>query len=204
MPNEWDRPYTPWFRDGDDDIRVVFAAVGEALTAWEELESFVANLFASLTGSANQMHLGPAIRAFGVVNSAKMRAQMLTLAAEAFFRNLTLFFDDDPSDAVVAASTEIRNVIKAYGGWSDRRNDVAHGVVRDADNPGDEEFETPGAPVTHLLYPSESNTKKWPALEPPHYNYNSEEILAFAEGFRSLRMRVEALIDAVEEINVLK
>lgn len=198
MPSIWDRPYTPDFRGGDETKQEIYVAVGTALTAWEELEGEVANLFAHLTGSADQFHLGPAIRAFGAVSGAKMRAQMLDLASTAFFQNLTLF--DEKNEAVMTALGAVAEAIKSYRGWSDRRNDVAHGAVREADDP-DPESETQSGPVTYLLYPSESNTRKWPTLGEPAYNFNAREIFKFVDGFIDLKQRVIATCEMIEDLN---
>ncbi len=97
MPNPWDIPYSPMFKDGDDTDTEVFCAVGKCLSRWEDLESEISTLFAVLTGSMDQWHYGPAIRAFGVVNSIPTRADMIRKAAEAFFSQLNAEYEEAKS-----------------------------------------------------------------------------------------------------------
>ncbi|MGY4399879.1 hypothetical protein [Bradyrhizobium sp. USDA 3315] len=198
VPAAWERPYTPDFRGGDNTKQEIYIAVGAALTAWEELEAEVANLFAHLTGSADQYHLGPAIRAFGGVSGAKMRAQMLDLASSAFFDNLIML--DDQYELITTTFKDVTEAIKSYRGWSDRRNDVAHGAVREADD-ADPESEMHTGPHTYLLYPSESNTRKWPTLGEPAYNFNAREIFKFTDGFIELRQHVIATCEMIADLN---
>jgi hypothetical protein len=193
MPAEWDRPYSETIsKEGDLSEAVLFTAVGQCLSRWEELEVNIATLFAVVTGSMDQWHYGPAIRAFGVVNSAPTRRDMILQAAEAFFTQLK---HEDASKLFA----EVKGALNYYVGWSGRRNDVAHGVVTEsAFDPGvdtpDDQWEE-----CFLLCPSYTTSKKWPIESEPAYNYRASEIEKFGEGFLLLSSRVSALNSEIED-----
>src|SRR4051812_21149847 len=67
---------------GDVDSDALHAAVGFALSRWEELEDELARLFCELIGARWGQ---PAVRAFGTVPNSRNRIDMLDEAATAFF-----------------------------------------------------------------------------------------------------------------------
>jgi hypothetical protein len=48
MPEPWDRPPPP--TQADEDLQVLYAAVGAALSNWEEIESELSHIYALMIG----------------------------------------------------------------------------------------------------------------------------------------------------------
>src|ERR1700694_302193 len=85
MNKPWDiRPLSP---SGDPDSKELFAAIGQALSEWENVESSLAELFAVLVSSRTKSPSlwSPAIQAYGSVIAFKSRCAMLRAAADAYF-----------------------------------------------------------------------------------------------------------------------
>jgi len=93
---------------------------------------------------------------------------------------------------------EIEDVVKAYVGWSGRRNDVAHGAVTPMHSPdylgGSEELVT-----SYSLCPSHSNYNKWGHHGEPDYNMNASEIEHIATEIKRLDEVVEDLAARIEK-----
>lgn len=87
MANPWD--VQPLAGPGDQREETLYAAVGRALSRWEELEEDLADLFAGFVGSKERVHdsNNPACRAYGSIPNFNSRADMLSAAADAFFEN---------------------------------------------------------------------------------------------------------------------
>jgi hypothetical protein len=170
MPNPWDCP--PWPERGDDNINIIFAAVGRALTYWETVEEELANIFSILVGNrATYPATEPAIRAYGTVISSISRTKMLSAAATSYFAG----------DLKGTLAQEIKDIIDHANGWAARRNDIAHGRVgKIKSRPG------------YLLFPSLYNTKKHPVGARPTYLFSSTEINDIHGNFRQLQTRIYA------------
>ena len=80
--NPWDvRPQPPM---GDPDL--LFAAIGQAHTEWENVESSLAELFAVFVSARGRSTFWkPAIQAYGSIISLKSRCDMLRVAGDAYF-----------------------------------------------------------------------------------------------------------------------
>jgi hypothetical protein len=113
LQTTWTLPRAPFGDEHDDPL---YLAVGKALSQWEELETALSGLFAVLVESRSPA----ATRAYGIVASAQGRYDLLCNAAEVYF-----------AERDQAAYAQFREIIKTLRLASPRRNDVAHGVVRE-------------------------------------------------------------------------
>ena len=102
---------------GDENEEVLFAAIGRAISKWEELEEDLADLFSLLVGSKELVHdpSNPASRVYGKVPNFSALAEMLDAAAEAFFEN----------NYAPALAKEFKDVLKSCRGFAARRNEIA-------------------------------------------------------------------------------
>jgi hypothetical protein len=85
MSNPWDiQGPSP---HGDQDEEKVYAAVGRALSCWEELEEALADLFTCFMGSQVPVHDSshPACQVYGSIPSFNSRSDMLDVPASAYF-----------------------------------------------------------------------------------------------------------------------
>jgi hypothetical protein len=181
----------PWdVRDpsphGDSDENAIFNAVGHALTEWEHVETACARLFAVLV-SAHQRrtYYAPAVRAYGSINSFKSRADMLSAAAMAYFSRRkakrTVF------------EARFNEALKLYRGFSDRRNDIAHGCLQRVfltEKAG--KGRRPRA-VGFYLLPSFYNPRKFKMDESFAYRYTSSDLIYYRQEFMKLQIQISGL-----------
>jgi len=164
MTQAWDVPPTP--ERGDSTEEAIHTAVGAALSVWETTEEEFAEIFAMLVNAEmGDLETAPAVRAYGVVTAASVRADMLQVAAEAYFY----------TKPVPELESDFKELLKSYRGWAARRNDIAHGR-------SGQDSQTAG----WYLYPGLFNTKRYPIRRPPTYLYSSVEIGRIKEGFEDL------------------
>jgi hypothetical protein len=166
MSQPWDIPPTP--EKGDTTEEAIHTAVGAALSAWESTEEQLGEIFAILVNAEMaDLEKAPAVRAYGVVTAANVRADMLQVAGEAYFHT-----KPDPQ-----LERDFKELLKAYRGWASRRNDIAHGRSGlDSQNPAHGWY----------LYPGLVSTKRYPIGQPPTYLYSSIEIGMIKAGFDQL------------------
>jgi hypothetical protein len=171
MPNPGDN-HTPSLL-GDETEDTLYAAVGRALSRWEELEEDLADLFTCFMGSEEVVHdpRHPACRVYGSVPGFTTRADMLEAAAGAFFEKYN--------------HPEIRRrceeAIKQCRKLSARRNDIAHGS----------RFYHPDR--GYYLVPGYYNSRKNAPDGDPVYEYSSEHILEYANQFAALTQVIRQL-----------
>jgi hypothetical protein len=186
--NLWDQPPEP--KTGDAKEETIFAAIGRALSAWEEFEHSMANLFAQfLRVDTDDL---PAVRAYGSVISFQGRASMVSAAAEAYF-----FENPEPT-----LQSRVEDLLKLAKGLSARRNEIAHGIVRNIQVPG-QPIVIPNGPMFRPLVkwgfglvPSFYSTNKTSLAEgetllsgirrQPKYTYTSHELVSFTAKFFTL------------------
>jgi hypothetical protein len=150
-------------------------------------------LFAVLTGGATPWHSTASIRAFGAITSVSSRAEMIRHAAEAFF----LHFEEVDNAEVHRCAIE--DILRAYMGWKDRRNDVAHGMVTEQRGPDYSREEQPLI-TTYSLCPSHGASRRWLLTSwEPTYNFISEEIDRFADGFAALDKKLSSYTTTLEK-----
>lgn len=110
----WDTP--PRSVYGDDDSGMLYRAVGEALTRWEEMECALGWLFSVLVESTSPA----ASRVYGSLSGARGRREALEDAAEIFFA---------VEDRRLPAKPRFNQLIRTLSHAFSRRNDIAHGMV---------------------------------------------------------------------------
>lgn len=174
----WDR--RPWPRVGDSDIAALYASIGCALTAWERYESELAFLFSQFV-STGPGSIHPAMRAYCAVRTFQGRMEMLQAASESFFYGWGIK-DGDP------LMSEFKSMLNPSKRYSERRNDIAHGVV---DSFVPEDFTLEAAQRTagkfgHALFPTYGYFRERTPAGFPFYCYTSAEINYFREQFLSL------------------
>jgi hypothetical protein len=105
-----------------DDVHL---AVGRALTDWEFFESEMAQIFSVLVRS----NFIAASRAYGAVSNFHSRADMVAAAAESYFQT-----GRKPEHAQQSAA--LMKLLKDARSHTKHRNEIAHGVVGQAWEPG--------------------------------------------------------------------
>jgi hypothetical protein len=141
MSDPWDRPPAP--AQGDDDENALFAGVGRVVSNWELIESELSHLFAMFIGVLYTEAAYDQYYERGKTTQARLAATRK--AAERFFQKA-------PDQAVEG---EFCGLMRRIGGFSERRHEVAHGVVR------------PMRWHQHGVRPGESARRF--CLVPPHY-----------------------------------
>ena len=161
---------------GDGSVEPIYAAVGKALSQWEELENRLASLFAFFVGDVPGDD-APAVRAYGTVISFRSRCGMVNAAARAYFHK-------HPDEGLEAKWTDLR---KQLEGYSERRNDIAHGAARMLINPRSKE-----GPHGAYLTPGLFVSKKFPLDRewPTQYFLTADQIESFSASFFSLANRI--------------
>ena len=142
---------------GDLNVETTFTAIGRALTQWERFEYQLSGLFAVLVGAAENNVL-PASRAYGSVVTFNARTAMVKAAADAFF----LMYPN------VELSARVMRVLKEAGEFAQRRNEIAHGVVK----------------VSHWPFTKETGSAQFPSDYATSKNRLDEQLLSLPAGTR--------------------
>jgi hypothetical protein len=167
---------------GDKDEAVTFAAVGRALSKWEELEHAMAQSFISLVGYGRCVE---AHRAYGSIMANKGRLDMIEAAQEAFF----LIRKSEEHQAIQKKLVDLMYDVKEL---AKRRNEIAHGIVviklgEDLDDYRDASYVLAPSYSTKtkrkLFVVSDTKIMGWA----PAYEYSSKEINIIGGWFESLR-----------------
>lgn len=176
MINPWDAP--PIEPMGSPARSDLFASVGQAIEAWEQLESELGRLFSVLCETQSVA----AKDAYGAVIAHNTRNDMLTAAAKTYFKDR-----DKTKEAVVL------DIIKRAGKLAARRNEIAHGYsVSVMAN---------GVDKGHYWIPPDYNLKKraelvWTgpgsSMVMGKFQYTHTQIDAFAMAFWQVTNEVSA------------
>src|SRR5258705_7946722 len=185
MGNAWDIPYAEKFKVGDSDEDAIFKAVGKALSKWEGLVADLTSVFAVLTATDEPWTFKPAVRAFGSVQGAATKSEMLQQGAEALFHN----FERQLNVDCTSMREELKGLLREYTGWGARRNDIAHGYVTESRAPDYTKDEQPIV-STFLLFPSHNGSRKWPMDWELTYKYRKGGIDKFDVSFADLPARL--------------
>jgi hypothetical protein len=174
MSAPWDVPPLPKY--GDDNPDSTYKMVGKALSEWEQLEYQLAHLFSVLTYRPSVIS---ALREYGEGTIFPSRLQSLRSAAEAFF---TKKCDQ-------AAEAEFDRISLFAERLADRRNEIAHGIVRplqwvqqmmlDYQHIQDMERQ-------YALVPPLYTRKKLDEKHRPKYAYTATDIMSFMLAFHDL------------------
>jgi hypothetical protein len=114
----------PWQRlrepeHGDKDAMTTYAAVGMALSSWEQLESGLAHLFTMFVGQ-DAFNAWPAQLAYSTIASFRGRAEMLKATSEPYFQF---------NQYAKPFETDFKKLYKEAIQFAPRRNEIAHGQV---------------------------------------------------------------------------
>jgi hypothetical protein len=187
--NSWDPP--PFPEHGDREDNELFESIGRALTTWEDLESNLAHLYAAL--SEKSPYDQPAIYEYGALPNVPSRVSGLARLGRDYFIKY-------PNQALEG---ELCWITSNFNRWSQRRNDVAHGVVRLIDivkdiagAPSEKSFL--GASLEWCLVPPHFKEEKHFTPTTPARILTSIEINRFARAFGGILHRVMGLSPAVE------
>lgn len=181
MVNAWDRP--PFAKRGSAE-RVLYEAIGRALMDWEEVEGGFAFVYSAfLTGSrfntkANRRYGAPA-------NFAQRVDGLKTVACRYFQKNCSQQVEG-----------EFDELVRLSIGWSNRRNDIAHGRAR----PSQWVIEPDPAmqdAFRWCIVPAHFRAEKFPD-NIPAYVLSSREIRRFGVAFRELSRRVSDFAYRIE------
>lgn len=178
MPNPWDRP--PFPTSCDDNPDTTFNAVGRVMTHWETVEFELARLYSLLVGAPD----GPALHQYGAGRIFRDRLVALRQAAGKHFVQR-------PHQAWEAQFDFV--AVRAEG-FSDRRNDVAHGVVFEVS--GITFFRervglSKGGNQQFLLIPP-IYARRWHDGGLPIFCYGSHEMIALHGQLRDLWSDIDA------------
>ena len=180
--NPWDVPKYTEDAQGDRDSKVLFAAVGEALTEWEHVEAECAELFGVLVSvSRLQTHHSPAIRAYGTVVSFRSRCEMISAASIGYFHRR--------KKKSSAFSQKLNRLMSECAKFSARRNEIAHGHVSEVFYIKDRR---PSRNIGYMLLPSLYNPNKFKIDAFATYEYTSKDLVHFRQEFTKLHLKIAA------------
>ena len=179
-------------RMGDRNAEPLFCALGKAVSAWEGVQAATSSLyFAMRIGNADS-EADPGFQAFGGLNQVHKRRKELEERSRLF---LEQHFHRN-AETTARFEAELKDVLAAYIGWAERRNDIAHGYVTEAQTP---DYHDPEQKIitVYTLCPSHARIAKWPHSE-PEYNYVASDLEAFAESFQRLDDQLESLANIAD------
>lgn len=177
MAHPWDIP--PRKSTGDRKPNPIYTAVGMAMSSWEFIETDLAAMFAVFTGATSWKETAPALRAYGSIISYRARREALTAAARAFFR----------VHRMARIERSFKVALKKCDGWSDRRNDLAHGLV----------LRVTSIAPGYFLWPTPYNTRKYPIeTSEPAFCYRASQIRKIAYSFKKVRQQTNKLARRLE------
>ena len=164
--------------------------MGRALSNWEGLQSSASFLFTAVTGSSDWKY-SPIDEAFGLIDSALKRSELIKSASRAFFEHVRAnTADSQVLSSVIDLESAVLKLVTEYQGWAPRRNELAHGVVVGSQHQ-DYDGGTGDLVVTYRLYPSMANSKKWHLISvEPSYGYRAAAIERFADGIKDTDRRM--------------
>lgn len=194
MSNPWD--ILAKEDQGDNDIDVLFAAVGRSLSDWEILEGTLGQIFADLCGSQTE---APA-RAYGVVVSCAGRLDML--------REVFGCFEHRRNPDVAAFPIFLNDV----GRFGARRNEIAHGHAVSITSgrihqgffwcPSRYSSRKTMSSAARMELFEQRGSEAWLAFGLGNYAYNSCQIDHYTEHFRDLNRRASQFLTSLMMIRV--
>lgn len=184
MTDPWDPP--PFPKHGNRTGAPLFEAIGRALIAWEELETTIAHLFAALKGKS--LFDKEANNFYGEPYNFRDRLRGLEQAGRQYFTKY-------PNQSLEG---DLAWIIRYADGYSRRRNDVAHGVVRLLHVILDPSQTLLSGPAEFCLVPPHFREAKFVTPDMPVIILTSREIRRFENGFWSIVAKAHLLGSAVE------
>jgi hypothetical protein len=186
---EWDRPIGSLApnRMGDRSVDPLFLALGKAVSAWEGVQAATSSLYFALRIGSSATEDDPGFGAFAGLTLVHKRRNELEERSRAF---LGQDFGAK-ADAARTFQSDLSRTLYAYVGWAERRNDIAHGYVTEAQTPDHHDPEQRILTV-YALCPSYARLRKWQHGE-PKYNYLAADLELFADRFHTLDGQLETL-----------
>jgi hypothetical protein len=114
MSNPWDTPPLP--SSADEDVNATYCGVGRVITQWEGIEAGLSRIFSMFNAKPDDYET---IQAYGARPKFSYRMGAVQLAARQFF----ITRHDQKIEGTFDQLSE------KMLGFSDRRNDVAHGIL---------------------------------------------------------------------------
>lgn len=164
----WDAVITP--NNGDRRRSTLFQAVGHALSNWEDAEFQIARLYAALVNRP-AADMGQ-FATYSFAAGFRGRADALEVEADRHFASY-------PNQEFECQFTRL---VAAARNFSQRRNDIAHGIARQAWLPGDGPNGIKPESETWMLVPCLYMGKRFTS-DGPIYAYSSFEIRQWAEEY---------------------
>ena len=181
----WDRP--AWPKRGNCSVNVLYESIGRALNFWEFLEVTLAHLYAGLCEQS--LFDNAANQAYGRSLNFSTRLAKMRAAGERYFQKR-------PHQSLEG---EFSWALRYAEGYSHRRNDIAHGLVRLIDMVFDPRAGLlSGEPSRWCLVPPDFREDKFIAPNMPAYVLTSREINQLRDAFIKIQGRTWALALAVE------
>jgi hypothetical protein len=177
----WDAPPIP--QHGDFDENSTYAGVGRVLSGWEAMEAELSHLYAAFVG---KFHQAEAYREYGAGQIFANR--MLTLRTSA--QNYFVRHPNQTCEGEFDCLAEI--AVK----FADRRNEVAHSIVRDLGHVRPFRVGDTVGPQFFLV-PSHYNYKRFGPDNWPTYAYTSVELLHLTNGLWMLQCHLAIYRDAI-------
>jgi len=179
-------PNCPWnpkpkLPRGDASADILYAAVGRALSQWEQLETNLALCFSAFVGASLK---DGAVLAYGTVTAFTGRRDMVKVAFEAFPAR---------SHEKIAP---FKDILNRAGNFSARRNEIAHGIVtrltvEQVDN---------GCYLLPPLYNTNKQRKFAVTAGFGDYAYTSSQISEYTQHFGDLANETGSLFAAARSI----
>ena len=150
--NPWDIPPHPI--NGDADENATYASIGRALSQWEIFELHLSWLFRSIINVKGWPI--PAERAYGSIATSRGRISMLQEAAKAFAFGYK-------ADGI---QKDIKKLLDRATNYSARRNEIAHGIVREYKHAVYHDGHGNGFVLAPPVYSTSKNERNYSAPSP--------------------------------------
>ncbi len=165
---------------GDQDPKPTFQGVGKVTTAWESVEFELSRLYSVFVGDAD----GDSMRAYGQARIFRDRMAALRALSDKWFIA-------NPNQTKEGCFTLLA---KSGEGFSERRNEVAHGIV----------FPIHTLTAFRSRFPAGTDKRDHFALIPPYYLGRKHDAIGFPEfvytspELQSLSDRLYELLDKIK------
>lgn len=185
MGNPWDSLPIP--RDADLDDKVTYEWVGRIIDRWEQIEFTLARLHSVFAGDPDGSE---ALREYGAGRTVIDRDKLIRVSAEKWFIR-------KPSQS---REGRFEKFMRAYVGFSDRRNEIAHGVVHQVTGFTFFRQRTTRADylVQYAVIPAYQVMKRYHDNGLPKYMYGAPEMMQLEAKLIDLQL---AIFEFLSEIN---
>jgi hypothetical protein len=188
MPNPWDRP--PRAAIGDINADDTYAGVGHVLSQWEQVEIQLGYLHSAFLFKHLDWY---AMIEYGKGHTFRARSGLLLAEG-------TRFFVKTPNQQAEAEFEALYQKIVAF---SDRRHDVAHGIVRDETwanwrTPGFQDPNSMGR--RYFLLPSHYKAKNLNEHLLPEYAYWAPTLRSIAHDLMMLALEIQGFSTKIAKL----